>query len=380
MGGKYRFDLTSARCAFTNRCDFTSIMWVFALVVLIVTLQGCGGGSKPPSPAPSPAVDSNVILANGVSMPLLAAGTWQYHDDEAKTAVMAAIKAGFKHIDTAHDYDNQKAVGEGLKESGVKREDVFITSKVPGCGLQGLRADDCKGNTLKLIQEDIAQIKSGGYDVQYLDLILLHFPPCPQDDPLNLTSPTNSQCHKKSSGCWMENCKAIQDQWAGVEEAYKQKLVKAVGVSNYCSQCFDCLAKDIKVHPMVNQVQVHVGMGPDPQGFVSFAKSKKMVLQAWSPLGAGGKGSKEILSGKLTTGIASAHKKTAPQVALKWLIKHGLSIATKSDKPEHLAQNLDLFDWDLTDDEMASLDAADFAKDDTPSFMCKQDVSQSTVV
>lgn len=354
------------------RSHVKSAIGVLAVVALVVTLEGCGGASKPSSDA------RNIQLANGVSMPLLAAGMWQYNDTQAEESVVAALKAGFKHIDNAHDYNNQVGVGKGLKSSGVKREDVFITSKVPGCGFDNLSADDCKGNTLKFIQEDIDQITKGGYDVKYLDLILLHFPPCTDAGDQGF----KSTCFKEKRGCDKgDNCNAIADQWAGMEKAYKDGLVKAIGVSNYCSQCFDCLGSNHTVFPMVNQVQLHVGMGPDPQGFVSFAKSHNMVLTAWSPLGHGGKGTKEILSGNLTSGIGSAHNKSAPQVALKWLIQHGLSVATKSSNYDHLVQDLDMFDWDLSADDMKSLDAATFAKEDTPSFLCQSpQIPEATVV
>merc|ERR1719329_558831 len=150
-----------------------------------------------------------------------------------------------------------------------------------------------------------------------------------------------------------------------MEAAYKQGLVKAVGVSNYCRKCFEVLG-NTSVKPMVNQFQMHVGMGKDPQGFLSYAKTNNMVAQAWSPLGCG---ETEILTGKVTTEIAKAHGKSTAQVALKWLQYHGLAIATKSSSETHLAEDLDIFDWELTDDEMKSLDDAGFSKD-TPSFLC----------
>merc|ERR1719408_1077065 len=117
---------------------------------------------------------------------------------------------------------------------------------------------------------------------------------------------------------------------------------------------------------MVNQVQYHLGMGPDPQGFKSTAERMGLVMQAWSPLGSGGHGNPEILAGNLTTSIAKAHDKTTAQVALKWLLQHGAAVATKSSNPTHLKQDVALFDWTLTQKEMSALDGASFAKDDTP--------------
>lgn len=337
-----------------------------ACVVLTVSLIGCGGGGKPTSD------QTHATLANGVSMPLLAAGTWQYNDTIAESTVVEALKAGFKHIDTAHDYENQVGVGKGLNASGKKREDVFVTSKVPGCGLQGIGKEDCENNTYKAIKEDL-QLIGQHYDIKYLDLLLIHFPPCVSEPTdTGKGSPSKSTCGgKKLNGCTdPDNCKAIALQWKAVERAYKEGLVKAVGVSNYCSKCFGCLGDNVTVKPMVNQVQFHVGMTPDPQGFASFAKKNNMLLQAWSPLGSGGHGDDEILKGNLTSGIANAHQKSTAQIALKWLIQHGFSVATKSSNPKHLAEDIDLFHFDLTEEEMSSLDAASFHKTDNPSFLC----------
>jgi len=121
---------------------------------------------------------------------------------------------------------------------------------------------------------------------------------------------------------------------------------------------------------MVNQVMYHIGMGSDPQGFRSFAEKQGVVLQAYSPLGSGGKGSKEIIDGDLTTSIGKKHDRSAVQVALKWILAHNVSVTTKSSNPTHLANNLDLFDFELDEADMTALDKADFAPKYSPSFLC----------
>jgi len=316
----------------------------------------------------------NVRLSNGVEMPLVSVGTWLYNDTAAAQTVLDGLSVGFTHIDTAFDYGNQKGVGKVLSQwyqtSGKKREDVFVTTKVPGCGIQGLGRDDCYNNTMQLINEDIEQMSAAGSPLKYLDLLLIHFPPCvvAENDPTQ--GPQASACFAKKTGCSdPRNCAAVRDQWRAVEDAYSNKLVRAVGVSNYCSACFACLG-ETSVRPMVNQVQLHIGMGPDPQGFLSFAKKEGFVMQAWSPLGNGGHGNPEILSGNLTMGIAKAHGKSTAQVALKWLVSRGTAVATKSSSLEHLKEDIDLFDWELSADEMKALDSANFAMQDTPSFLC----------
>ena len=309
-----------------------------------------------------------VTLSDGTRMPLIAAGTWQYNDSVAEASVVAAVSAGFHHIDTAADYQNQAGVSRGLKASGIAREDLFLTSKVPGCGVQGVDASNCEESTLQLVQEDQRLLSSSYPELGAIDLVLVHFPPCVQAPP-GTDSPIKTPCHAKRNGCSdPDNCAAVAKQWAAMERAVAMGLVKSIGVSNYCKACLECIGA--LRPPVVNQVQTHVGMGADPQHFVSTAAAAGVTLQAWSPLGAGGHGSKQILSGNLTTSIGRAHGKSAAQVALKWIVQRGIAVVTKSSSLEHLKQDIDLFDFNLTAAELAALNAASFASADTPSFMC----------
>lgn len=155
-----------------------------------------------------------------------------------------------------------------------------------------------------------------------------------------------------------------------METALASGLIRSAGVSNYCATCLDALQRTARVRPAVNQVQYHVGMGADPQGFISTARRHRLTLQAWSPLGHGGHGSSEILFGNLTTSIGAAHNKSAVQVALKYIVQKRIAVVTKSANPVHLAEDLDLFDFELSAPQMAALDGATFARADTPSFMC----------
>ncbi|CAE8728597.1 unnamed protein product [Polarella glacialis] len=156
-----------------------------------------------------------------------------------------------------------------------------------------------------------------------------------------------------------------------MELVYQQGLVRAIGVSDYCSACFKCLGANATVMPMLNNV-FHIGMGPDPQGALSLAERRGMVLMAWSPLGHGGRGETPIFSRALPMQIGKAHGKSGAQVSLKWILSHNVTLTTKSGDPKHLAEDIDLFDWELTAAEVAALDADQFAHSeyDTPSFMC----------
>jgi len=315
-----------------------------------------------------------VRLANGVKMPTVGLGTWHFNDTEAKSAVQTALAAGFQHIDCAHNYNNQAGIGEGLAASGKRRDEVFITSKVPGCGIQGVGKDDCFGNTMKFIADDMQMLSSSGFPLRYLDLLLVHFPPCMEGEAPFAPNPFATPCRAKRNGCSdRKNCQAIGEQWRALEQVYHQGLARAIGVSDYCSACFKCLGKNVTVMPMLNNMQFHYGMGPDPQRARSFAEKHGMVLMAWSPLGHGdGYGSTPIFLRDLPMKIASSHNKSGAQVTLKWILSHNVTLTTKSGDPKHLAEDIDLFDWELTPAEVAALDDDRFSRSeyDTPSFLC----------
>jgi len=291
------------------------------------------------------AASPSVQLNNGVMMPLLAMGTWQYNDTTAKDACEKAFSVGFTHFDTAHDYNNQRGVGRFWAEAVAKsggRSNLFLTTKVPGCGTgQGVRPGKyCYPDTLKLFEEDLTLL-----NVSYVDLILLHFPPLM---------------------CSALTCPEIQDQWRAFEEMYAKNKSRAIGVSNYCQSCFDCLFQKAKIIPQVDQVEYHVGMGDNPIGLVTYLKSKGVVMQSYSPLGDG---TSELINGPLVTSIGKNHNKTGAQVSLKWVAQKGIPLVTKADRVDYLAEDIDLFDWTLSSTEMGQLSAATTPAG-LPSFMC----------
>jgi diketogulonate reductase-like aldo/keto reductase len=285
----------------------------------------------------------SVQLNNGVLMPLVAAGTWQYNDSTAKDACEKALAVGFTHFDTAHDYNNQVGVGQFWAEAVAKsggRSNLFLTTKVPGCTGAGVRPGHCYDDTVAMVNDDLRLL-----NVTFVDLILIHFPPL---------------------SCATAVCPEIQAQWKAFEDIYAQKKARAIGVSNYCQTCFECLFKNSTIVPAVNQVNYHVGMGPDPIGLVTYLKSKNIVLQAYSPLGDG---SSELIDGPLVTGIGKSHNKTGAQVSLKWLAQKPVPLVTKADRADFLEQDIDLFDWQLSPNEVSQLDAAK-SPAGLPSFMC----------
>jgi len=302
-----------------------------------------------------------VLLNNGVEMPAVAAGTWQYSSTVAGQSVTAALSVGLTHIDTAHDYcadgstapalascahhgggSNQQGISTALAATSRPRSSLFITTKVPACGSQGMSRAHCTADTLKAAQQNLDEL-----NVTYVDLLLIHFPPV--------------------GGCGALNCGLVREQWRALTQIYKANKTRAVGVSNWCISCFECLAKDADaLVPAVNQFQFHIGMGADPGGLISYCKSKGVVPQAYSPLGDN---TKELIDGPLVTEIGSSHNKSGVQVALRWIWQHGVAVTTKSSSRAHLADDMALFDWTLTPAEMAKADAATSPKG-KPSFMC----------
>ena len=172
-------------------------------------------------------------------------------------------------------------------------------------------------------------------------------------------------------GCTDETCPWMQAQWAAFEQLYHSGLARAIGVSNYCISCLECLKKTQKVTPMINQIQLHVGMGDDPEGLLSYCEKEKIQIQAYSPLDVDqGNGTAELITGNLTNGIGKKHGKSGAQVALKFLVQKGIPLVTKAHTPQYIAEDIDLYGWELEPAEMAQLSAAK-SPPGTPSMMCK---------
>jgi len=281
---------------------------------------------------PSGAVP-NVVLNNGVEMPMISLGTWQYSPDVAQQAVTLGLSLGFNHIDTANDYNNQRGVGQAL--ASVNRSSYFLTTKVPP------QTSNAYAKTTNDLNDNLDQL-----GLSYVDLVLLHYPPM------------GNTAH----------CSAMQEQWRAMEAFYAAGKARAIGVSNYCPSSFECILSKATVVPAVNQVQYHIGMSNDPSGIASYCRSKNVTLQAYSPLGDG---TTELINGPLVSGIGHAHNKSGAQVSLHWVYKQGVPLSTKSTSAAHLSSDLDIFDWKLDDDEYASLDAATSPANHY-SFVCTQ--------
>ena len=264
---------------------------------------------------------------------------------EAEVATGLALAAGIRHIDTSHSYRNQDGVGRALKTSGMQRSDeVFVTSKIGGCGTDGLSLDDCGADTRERIRETLRLL-----DVASHDLLLVDYPP-----GVTLTADgatMNTDCLEPA------HCAVIQQQWAAFEDAFEAGETRAIGVSNFCDRCLSgCLLKTARIVPQVSRLHFHFGMGPDPEGVLSASRNRGITVQAYSPLG-GFLQTAEIGAAPAITAAAARLGKTPFQVALRWVVDHGAAFVVASDDVEHLALVVEIFGWNLSEDELKAMDA-----------------------
>lgn len=268
-----------------------------------------------------------VTIAPGVHLPMVGLGTWQYNSSKVYEAVKSALAMGYPHIDTANDYKNQDGIGKAIKESGIAREDFFLTTKVEG----GLTFEE----TTAEAEENLSLL---GLD--YVDLLLVHFP-----------------CDMKGKG----SAEVRRAQWAAVEGQVRQGKARSIGVSHYCRRHLLDILETASIKPAVNQVQYHVGMGMSGVNATDdkpFYDMMGILYQSFSPL-CGPCGTTELLDGPLVTGIGKKYNKTGAQVSLKWQVQQGIPVIPKSASATHQLENIDLFGWTLSDADMAALTKAD---------------------
>lgn len=255
-------------------------------------------------------------LHNGVQMPYFGLGVYQSDDgSEVINAVKAALNHGYRHIDTAAIYHNEEGVGTGIRESSVKREDVFLTSKV-------WNIDQGYDTTLKAFEASLERL---GTD--YLDLYLIHWP----------------------------KGELSKETWKALEQLYKEERVRAIGVSNFLQNHLEDLLPSVEIVPMVNQMEFHPYLVQ--QDLIDFCVSKNIQYEAWSPLMQG-----QIFDLDVMKDLASKYNKTIAQVVLRWDLQKGVITIPKSSKPERIKANADLFDFELSDEDVQLLDSLEKGK------------------
>ena len=254
-----------------------------------------------------------VKLYNGVDMPCVGLGTWQTTDDLTKGAVLAALAFEYRHIDTAAAYGSEGGVGNAIADSGLKREEIFITSKLRNA---------CHGyeSTLKEFEKTLNNLKT-----DYLDLYLIHWP-----NPVQYRF------------IWKE---AMQETWRAFEKLYKEGKIRSIGVSNFMPHHIDALMETAEILPMVNQLKLCPGITqPD---ITEYCKGKNIVLEAYSPFGTG-----SIFGVPQMKKIAEKYNKSISQICLRWCLQMGFIPLPKSANPIRIKQNTEIFDFELTAEDM----------------------------
>jgi diketogulonate reductase-like aldo/keto reductase len=257
-------------------------------------------------------------LSNGVKIPVIGFGTWQVEDGrQAVDAVKAALYAGYRHIDTAQGYGNEESVGRAVKDSGVKRDEIFITSKLVN-SVRGYK------QTKAALDESLGKL--GGF----INLFLLHWP-VPIDFKQN----------------WKE---MNAESWRAMEEYFQAGKLHALGVSNFHGRHVDELLKTAKVKPVVNQIRLCPGDTQDE--VVAYSRGKGMLLEAYSPLGVGA-----VLQVPQMQELAAKYGKSVAQVAIRWSLQNGFLPLPKSVTPVRIRENANVFDFELSPDDMRIISA-----------------------
>lgn len=257
-----------------------------------------------------------IKLNNGVEMPQVGYGVYQVSAGECERCVSEALGVGYRMIDTAQAYHNEEGVGSAVRKSGIDRGDIFLVSKVwiSNYGYEKAKAS---------IDESLRRLRT-----DYIDLMLLHQPFCDR-----------------------------YGAYRALEDAYKEGKLRAIGVSNFYPDHFIDLASNLEIVPAVNQVETHVfDQQIEPQRIMEEFGTRVM---AWAPLAEGRNG---FFTNPTLAGIGHKYDKSVAQVALRWLIQRGIIIIPKSTHIERMRQNLDIFDFSLSDEDMAAIAALDTGK------------------
>ena len=254
-----------------------------------------------------------ITLSNGQKIPQLGFGVYCIPPQETEKCVLEALKIGYRHIDTAHMYGNEKEVGSAIKKSGIKREEIFITSKL-------WITEYGEGVTLPAINK---MLKRLGLD--YIDLVLLHFP-----------------------------LKDYIGAYKDLEKAYEEGKVKSIGISNFENKKFEELCDMAKIKPVINQIEFHPYF--QQNDLKNRMDKYNTKLEAWAPLGHA---LTNIFKEEIITKLSEKYKKTPAQIILRWDIQRGIITIPKSQNLERIKENFQIFDFELTEDEIKEINSLD---------------------
>ncbi|WP_320776083.1 aldo/keto reductase [Streptomyces sp. CRN 30] len=254
-----------------------------------------------------------ITLNNGVEMPQLGFGVWQVPDDEAEQAVATALEAGYRSIDTAAIYGNERGTGKALAASGLPREELFVTTKL-------WNSEQGYDSTLRAFDASLEKL-----GLEYVDLYLIHWPTPAKD--------------------------TYTDTYKAFEKLYADGRAKAIGVSNFLPEHLDRLIDATSVVPAVNQIELHPHL--QQQESREYHAQRGIATEAWSPLGQG----KGLLEVPAIVAIAQKHGRTPAQVVLRWHLQIGNVVIPKSVTPSRIKENIDVFDFSLDDEDVAAIAA-----------------------
>ena len=261
------------------------------------------------------------VLSNGCGIPCIGFGTWRAENgDMARSAVLSALDAGYRHIDTAAYYGNEESVGAAVRSSGIPRDEIFVTSKV-------WNDDRGYGRTIRAFEATMERL-----GLEYLDLYLIHWPASPSrySDWLELNLGT----------------------WSALCELYKAGRVKAIGVSNFKPHHLEALM-NTSIHPMVNQIEFHPGFMQKET--LDFCQSSGIQVEAWSPRGKGGRG--QVLDNPTVMSISAKYGVSPAQLCIRWALQHQVLPLPKSVTPSRIRENADVFSFQISQEDMAAIDA-----------------------
>ena len=295
-------------------------LFILSLLIFSATLLTTSCGNATAATPVTTEVPRYLTLRNGVQMPIIGFGTMSIGNPDD---IATALRLGYRLIDTATIYGNEAAVGEGIRRSGIDRSEIFIATKVwvDDSGYEETRRAFAR--QLELL------------GVEYIDLYMIHRP----------------------------RGRDVQGSWRAIEELYKAGKIRAIGVSNFEPHQLDELKANARIMPMMNQIEAH----PLFQQYEAQAdlEARGMVMQGWSPF-ISGRG--DILSNPVLIEIGEQYNKTAAQVILRWLVQRGVAVIPRTNNPEHMAENLDIFDFELTPADIARINALDLNRTAFPDW------------
>ncbi|MEK4300239.1 aldo/keto reductase [Oceanobacillus sp. FSL W8-0428] len=263
-------------------------------------------------------LNENYQLSNGIEIPKLGLGTWFIDDKDAAQAVVDAVKAGYRHIDTAQAYGNESGIGQGIKNCGLNREDLFITTKLAA--------------EVKSYEEAVSSINQSleTLDLDYIDMMIIHSPqPWADFDEEERFFEGN------------------REAWQALEEAYQAGKLRAIGVSNFQKEDLDNILSNCTVKPMVNQILAHISN--TPFDLIAYTQDQGILVEAYSPIAHG-----ELFKNEKVAAIAEKYDVSIPQLSIRYTLQLGLLPLPKTANPEHMKNNAEV-DFTISDEDMEAL-------------------------